>query len=106
MISVQSFRCFVWKSVTISSGSSSACFGIPENTRLSLMLHAWTSKTVSFNIPIDFGDLSFTDSRKFFIYCGYVDNLLMSEFMHCLEFLVEYFGEVKSCINAGVSLLN
>ncbi len=36
------------KVLTVASGSSSADSGMPENTRLSLMLRAWRSMTVSF----------------------------------------------------------
>lgn len=45
-VSGGSLRCFVRKFVTVFSESSSACSGIPENTRLSLMLHVWMSNTV------------------------------------------------------------
>ncbi len=34
--------------ITVASGSSSADSGMPENTKLSLMLRAWRSMTVSF----------------------------------------------------------
>ncbi len=47
-VSSGSFRYVLIKFLTVASGSSSADSGMPENTRLSLMLRAWRSMTVSF----------------------------------------------------------
>ncbi len=47
-VSSESFRYVLIKVLTVASGSSSADSGMPENTKLSLMLRAWRSMTVSF----------------------------------------------------------